>query len=234
MNLKGWVRTSLIDYPDHIATVLFTGGCDFRCPMCHNADLVLRYEQMPALPGEAVWALLERRQGLLDGVVITGGEPTLQRDLVPFIHRLRDRAPRLDVKLDTNGYHPDVLADLLDRGLLDDVALDVKAPPDRYPRLAGLRDVDVTRVARSVALLRESGISHECRTTVVPGLLDTDDVEVIARWIAGADLYVLQQFRAQHTLDPTLAEVSPYPVARLQAMAERASQYVPRVQVRGG
>lgn len=232
MNLKGWVRTSLIDFPDHIATVLFTGGCNFRCPMCQNGDLVLRSDKMPTLPEAEVWAFLERRQGLVNGVVITGGEPTLQRDLASFLHRLRER--HLDVKLDTNGYCPDVLADLLGEGLVDYVALDVKAPPDKYPLLVGLSDVDVTRVERSIALLRESGVPHELRTTVVPGLLDEDDVEAIARWIAGAERYVLQQFRALHTLDPVLERMSPYPAARLQAMAERAGRWLPRVDVRGG
>jgi pyruvate formate lyase activating enzyme len=232
MNLKGWVRTSLIDFPDHVATVLFTGGCNFRCPMCHNADLVLRPNQMPALTESEVWAFLERRRGLVNGVVITGGEPTLQRDLTAFLGQLRER--HLDIKLDTNGYYPDVLADLLDDGLVDYVALDIKAPPGKYPLLVGMSDVDVTRVERSVALLQESGVPHEFRTTVVPGMLDDDDVEAIARRIAGAEQYVLQQFRALYTLDPALESVSPFPVARLQAMAERAGRWLPCVHVRGG
>jgi pyruvate formate lyase activating enzyme len=129
VELKGWVRTSLIDYPDHIASVLFTGGCNFRCPMCHNADLVLRPTEVPTLPEKEVWDFLSRREGLVDGVVITGGEPTLQPDLAPFIRRLKDTD--LDVKLDTNGYLPDVLKTLLSEGLLDYVALDIKAPPEK-------------------------------------------------------------------------------------------------------
>ncbi|NLF02806.1 MAG: anaerobic ribonucleoside-triphosphate reductase activating protein [Anaerolineales bacterium] len=232
LNLKGWVRTSLIDFPDHIATVLFTGGCNFRCPMCYNADLVLKPSQMPALTESEVWAFLERRRGLVTGVVITGGEPTLQRDLAAFLTQLRER--RLDIKLDTNGYAPDVLANLLDGGLLDYVALDIKAPPDKYPLLVGMNSVDVTRVERSIALLQESGIPHEFRTTVVPGMLDDDDIEAIARWVASAERYVLQQFRALHTLDPALESISPYPTARLQAMAERASHWLPCVRMRGG
>jgi pyruvate formate lyase activating enzyme len=229
--LKGWVRTSLIDYPDHIATVLFTGGCNFRCPMCHNADLVLRPGEMETLPQKEIWGFLQRREGLIDGVVITGGEPTLQPDLFPFIQQLKDA--HLDVKLDTNGYRPDVLATLLAEGLLDYVALDVKAPPAKYPLLTGLTDLDVTRVKQSVALLKESGIAYEFRTTVVPGLLDADDIADIARWIAGAQRYALQQFQPVNTLDLALAKASPYPSEMLQTMAKRASQWVPQVIVRG-
>ena len=231
MELKGWVRTSLIDYPDHIATVLFTGGCNFRCPMCHNADLVLHPGEIETLPEEEVWGFLARREGLVDGVVITGGEPTLQPDLFPFLQQLKDA--NLDVKLDTNGYRPDILAALLTGGLLDYVALDVKAPPGKYPLLTGLPDVDVKRVEQSIALLKESDVAYEFRTTVVPGLLDAEDIADIARWIAGAQRYVLQQFRPVNTIDPALEKAFPYPIETLQAMAQRASQWVPQVIVRG-
>ncbi|MDY7080371.1 MAG: anaerobic ribonucleoside-triphosphate reductase activating protein [Chloroflexota bacterium] len=230
MQLKGWTRTSLIDFPDHISTVLFTGGCNFRCPPCHNADLVLRPGELPNLPLEEVRAFLTRRAGLVDGVVITGGEPTLQNGLIPSLCRARERG--LDVKLDTNGYRPDVLAVLLDERLVDYVAMDVKAPPGKYSLLAGRTDLDVNRLERSITLLQDSGIPYELRTTVVPGLLDEDDVEEIARWVAGAGRYVLQQFRPLHTLDPALEAVTPYPVERLQAMAWRADRWVTQVAVR--
>ena len=232
MRLKGWVRTSLIDYPEYIATVLFTGGCNFRCPSCHNADLVLRPAEMPDLPLDEVWAFLSRRVGLVDGVVVTGGEPTLQDGLIPFLRRVRERG--LDVKLDTNGYRPDVLAALLDEGLVDYVAMDVKAPPEKYPLLAGYADLDVARLERSVALLQNSAISHEFRTTVVPGLLDEADVDEIARWIAGAARYMLQQFRPTGTLDPSLEAATPYSLERLREMAERANRWVVQATVRGG
>jgi pyruvate formate lyase activating enzyme len=231
VQLKGWVRTSLIEYADHIATVLFVGGCNFRCPPCHNADLVLRPAEMPDLDVEEVWDFLARREGLVDGVVVSGGEPTLQDNLIPFLRRVRARG--LDVKLDTNGYRPDVLAALLDEGLVDYVAMDVKAPPEKYPLLAGRADLDVARLSRSIGLLRDGGVRHEFRTTVVPGLLDEADVEGIARWIAGAERYVLQQFRPLRTLDPALEALTPYPAERLRAMAERAGRWVGRAAVRG-
>jgi len=230
VNLKGWIRTSLIDFPDHIATVLFTAGCNFRCPMCHNADLVLRPEELPDVPEGEVWAFLDRRAGLVDGVAITGGEPTLQSDLVPFLRRLRKRG--LAVKLDTNGYRPEVLEALLAEGVVDYVAMDIKGPPGKYALLAGRDGLDLGRLERSVDLLRGGTVLYEFRTTVVPGLLDEEDVEEIARWITGASRYVLQQFRPVGTLDPALERVAPYPVERLRGMARRAERWVETVTVR--
>jgi pyruvate formate lyase activating enzyme len=236
MRVHGWVRTSLIDYPDHIATVLFTGGCNFRCPMCHNADLVLRPDELPVLPADEIWRFLERRQGLVTGVVVTGGEPTLHPDLGDFLRAVQELG--FDVKLDTNGYRPAVLERLLAAGLVDAVAMDVKAPPAAYPQLAGVPHLDVDRIARSVALLRESGVPCEFRTTVVPPLLDADAIEALARWLAGpgagpSTAYALQQFRPVNTLDPALASVTPYPPPALHAMADRARRWLPDVILRG-
>lgn len=228
---KGWARTSLLDFPGHIATVLFTGGCNFRCPMCHNADLVLRPAELPTLPLADVWQHLDRRAGKVTSVVITGGEPTLQPDLAEFLHAVRARG--YATKLDTNGYAPDALAALLEAGLLDYVAMDVKAPPANYAQVAGLETVDLPRIERSLTLLRESGVAYEFRTTIVPGLLAPDDVAALAQWIAGAERYVLQQFRGGATLDPTLSATTPYPAAELHALADRIRQWLPQVTVRG-
>ena len=136
MDIKGWARTSLIDFPGHIATVLFTAGCNFRCPMCHNAELVLRPGALPSLRLDELWAFLAKRAGKITGVVVTGGEPTLQPDLPELLERVRDLG--YVVKLDSNGYRPDALADLLDADLVDFVAMDVKAPPEKYELLAGV------------------------------------------------------------------------------------------------
>ena len=199
--------------------------------MCHNADLVLRPAEIPTLPEEEVWDFLARREGMVDGVVLTGGEPTLQPDLSLFLRCLKDAS--LDVKLDTNGYRPDVLKTLLDDRLLDYVALDIKAPKKKYPLLTGSPDLDVTRIEQSIAFLMESDIPYEFRTTVAPGLLDEDDVAEIAQWIAGADQYTLQQFQPVNTIDPALEHASPYAIETLQAIAERAKRWVSQVAVRG-
>ncbi|MGC9399829.1 MAG: anaerobic ribonucleoside-triphosphate reductase activating protein [Anaerolineae bacterium] len=231
MHVAGWVKTSLIDYPEHITTVLFTSGCNFRCPMCHNADLVLSPQSQPRIPLEEIWTFLERRRGILTGVTVTGGEPTLQPGLTAFVEHAR--ALGYAIKVDTNGYRPEVLEKLLDRGIVDYVAMDIKGPPETYARLAGVADVEVTRIDRSLQVLRESDVAYELRTTVVPGLLDSGDIIAIARWIAGSEHYVLQQFRGRKTLDPTLNGAAPYPPDQLRQMAEAARAHVGRVSLRG-
>jgi pyruvate formate lyase activating enzyme len=234
LNLCGWVKTSLIDFPGHITSVLFTGGCNFRCPMCHNGDLVLRATSLPEIDPEVVWDFLVRRAGKVTGVVITGGEPTLQPDLGDVVTRIR--ALGYKIKLDTNGYRPEVLGSLLDDSLLDFVAMDVKGPPAAYGRLAGVPGLDVTRIERSLDLLCRGGNFGEFRTTIVPGLLDGDDIEDVARWLAARGCgvpYVLQQFRGHETLDPALTGVSPYPAATLASMAERARRWLDDVHLRG-
>jgi len=231
MHVKGWVRSSLIDYPEHIAAVLFTGGCNFRCPMCHNRDLVLNPGALPDLAGEEILGFLGNRVGLLDGVVVSGGEPMLQPDLAAFIRRIRELG--FQVKLDTNGYSPEKLAILLNEGLVDYVAMDIKASPGKYALLAGLPDLDVDLINRSIELLLNGRCQYEFRTTVVPDLLDIGDIQEIAQWVTGGQRYVLQQFRPLQTLDPVLQMVKPYPVRVLREMAERARNWVENVTVRG-
>jgi len=231
MHVKGWVRSSLIDYPEHIAAVLFTGGCNFRCPMCHNRDLVLNPGVLPDLAGEEILGFLGNRVGLLDGVVVSGGEPMLQPDLAAFIRRIRELG--FQVKLDTNGYSPEKLAILLNEGLVDYVAMDIKASPGKYALLAGLPDLDVDLINRSIELLLNGRCQYEFRTTVVPDLLDIGDIQEIAQWVTGGQRYVLQQFRPLQTLDPVLQMVKPYPVRVLREMAERARNWVENVTVRG-
>ena len=199
MQIKGWVRSSLIDYPGRIATVLFTGGCNFRCPYCQNAELVLRPESLPEIaPGE-ILQFLTKRRGLIDGVVITGGEPTLQEGLGGFLRKVEKLG--LAAKLDTNGYQPQALRDLLELGVLDYVAMDIKASLTKYPTAAGV-PVEVQCIEDSVKLIMSSGIDYEFRTTVVPGIVVREDVEEVAKLIAGAKRYVLQQFRPRRTIDP--------------------------------
>jgi len=229
MQIRGWVRTSLIDYPGKIAAVLFTSGCNFRCPYCQNSELVLHPESLPAIDPVEIFQFLTRRRGLIDGVVITGGEPTLQNGLEHFLRKVKELG--LATKVDTNGYRPQVLRELLERGLLDCVAVDIKTSLAKYPLAAGM-PVDVRRIEESVGLILSSGVDHEFRTTVVPGIVAPEDVEEIAKLIAGAGKYILQQFRPQVTLDPRFREITPYPAQTLLEMAQAAGRWID-VEVRG-
>ena len=192
MELAHLVPTSLLDYPDRVAAVLFTAGCNFRCPFCHNAELVLpeKTRELQLTGKQEVFRALEERRGFLDGVVITGGEPTLQPDLREFIREVRQLG--LLVKLDTNGSRPEVLEDLLAAGLLDYVAMDVKAPLTRYSDFAGV-PVDLSAIERSICLVRERVPDYEFRTTVAPGLM-AEDLKEIAVLLAGSRCWFLQPF----------------------------------------
>ena len=229
--IKGWVRTTLLDYPGKIASSVFLGSCCFRCPMCHNADLVLRPHSLPDIPIETVVEYLGQRKGKITGLVVSGGEPCLSPCLPDFLRQVR--ALGIRIKLDTCGYLPDILSELLGENLVDMVAMDIKAPPAKYACLAGLAQVDLDRINKSIVLIRTSGLSYEFRTTVVSDWITLDDIVAIADWLAGAECYVLQQFRAQNCLDPGLNQKSPYPVSVLLEMQKIASQKIERVELRG-
>jgi pyruvate formate lyase activating enzyme len=198
------VPLSLSDDEGHVAAVLFVSGCNFRCPFCHNADLVLpdRAKAGPRMSLQAILDCLAERSGFLDSVVISGGEPTLQTDLADFLVCVRNLGLR--VKLDTNGSQPDVLADLFERRLLDYVAMDLKAPAARYNEFAGV-PVELAAVDESVRLLRVRSPDYEFRTTAAPGLGE-EDLRAIAGWVTGAKRYVLQPFYVpveKDLVDPT-------------------------------
>lgn len=228
MQILGLNRTTLLDYPEHVAATVFTGGCNFRCPFCHNMDLVLG-EVEPALSTEDFFAFLEKRKGILDGVCITGGEPTLQKDLPDFIRGIRDKGYL--VKLDTNGYRPKVLEELLRENLLDYVAMDIKSSAENYPRVTGMADLDVTGIQESVSLLKSAGIPYEFRTTVVKGLHRIDEFDEIGRWLQGAEAYFLQAFRENEKVpDKSLSSFSE---AEMREMKQLAERYIERVELRG-
>ncbi len=238
MDIKGWVRTSLIDYPEHIASVIFTGGCNFRCPMCHNANLVLHPEDVQSVSEQDLWSFLHKRAGLIDGLVVSGGEPTLQKNLIPFLMRVK--ALGLHIKLDTNGTRPDIITEILHLELVDFIAMDIKAPPSKYPLLTGLPLTNTSAIINSLDAILSKPVTFELRTTVVPKLLDSDDIAAIAQWLAGimSDMpdrgsYVLQQFRGLYTLDPDLSRYTPYSKKHLYEMAETAKRWLPYVKVRG-
>ncbi len=165
MQIHGFQKTTLLDFPGRVACTIFTGGCNFRCPFCHNGDLVLDPANVPRIAEDEIFLQLEKRRGILDGVCITGGEPTLQPDLADFIKKIR--ASGLLVKLDTNGYQPDILERLVADGLVDYVAMDIKHCPEKYNFISQVRDFDFGRIQESVSFLLEGNVPCEFRTTIV-------------------------------------------------------------------
>lgn len=243
MEIHGFQKLTLLDYPEHIAATVFTGGCNFRCPFCHNGELVLNPQAAPLISEEEIVATLKKRQGMLQGVCITGGEPTLQRDLREFIVKVKELG--FLVKLDTNGYRPAVLRALLEEGLLDYVAMDVKAAPGNYALAAGVPGMDVRPVLESIALLKESRIPYEFRTTVVKGIHSVEEFEEIGRLLAGSRAYYLQGFRESEGLLGVVgvegdnrfcvgkSVMSTFDEATMEKMANIARKYIDKVELRG-
>jgi pyruvate formate lyase activating enzyme len=227
--IAGYHPTTLIDWPGRLAAVVFLPGCNLRCRFCHAGALLARPAE--SIPLEAVLEHLASRRDWLDGVVICGGEPTLWPTLPQLCEVFRGRG--LAVKLDTNGTQPERLAGLLAAGLVDAVAMDVKAPLDeRYAAVCGV-EVDVAAIGRSVDLLMASRVEYEFRTTVCPAFLGEAEIEAIGGRIAGARRWVLQRFEPTHALDPALRGVAPYDPARMEALAALGRRYVARCLVRG-
>lgn len=197
MKIHGLQKMTLLDYPGKVACTVFFGGCDMRCPFCHNAEL-LDGTAPPVMDEKELLSFLEKRKGLLDGVAITGGEPMLQKDLPSLAARIRELG--YPVKVDTNGNHPELLREMIDRGLAQYVAMDIKNAPERYAETVGIPGFDLSPVMESVSLLLEGRTDYEFRTTVVAELHDDGSFEQIGKWIRGARRYFLQKFTDRDTV----------------------------------
>ncbi len=232
MRICGIEGVSVIDYPGRIASVLFLGGCNFRCPFCQNSELVLHPEWQPNHDPGDILDVIERRKGLVDGVVVTGGEPLIHKDaLLALLSRLREAG--LAVKLDTNGYEVETLRDVVSTGLVDFVAMDIKTSLGKYEAAAGKR-LDVERIRDAIDTIVDTGVGHEFRTTCVPGLVETDDVQSIASLLGPGEDYVLQQFRATSPLiDHAYATLKPHLADTLRSFAESVRPLVRSVTLRG-
>lgn len=192
MQIKGFQKTTFIDYPNKVAALVFTGGCNFRCPFCHNGGLVVNPNQYPTTLPETVFQHLQKRKGIIEGLVITGGEPTLMPGLKAFIKAVKDMG--VAVKLDTNGTNPSVLNDLIEEGLLDYIAMDIKHVFSKYSSAIGPSRVDLSQVKESVNIIINSGLDHEFRTTVIKGMHTENDIALMADQVQGAKNYILQQY----------------------------------------
>ena len=228
MDIQGLQKMTLLDWPGKVACTVFLGGCDFRCPFCHNAEL-LEGELPAALTQGELLDFLRRRKGLLDGVCVTGGEPLLRPGLAGLLEEIK--ALGYPVKVDTNGSHPARLAELWERGLVDYVAMDVKNSPDRYGETAGVPALDLTPIRESVAWLLEGRVDYEFRTTAVRQFHDAGSFRAIGPWIRGAARYYIQNFTDRDTV--AFAGLSGFRREELEAFADLVRPFVAGVELRG-
>lgn len=231
MQVTGIQKLTLLDYPGTVACTVFTAGCNFRCPFCHNAMLVLP-EQMETnyLTDGEVFDFLRKRRGVLDGVAVTGGEPLLHRDMPEFLSRIKELGYK--IKLDTNGSNPALLREIVEAGLVDRVAMDIKNAPESYAETIGFERFDIAPVEQSKSFLLEGSVDYEFRTTVVRGIHTKESLIGAAKWISGAKEYYLQQFKDSGSL--VMGEgLSAYDEKQMHELAEAVREYVPTVEVRG-
>jgi pyruvate formate lyase activating enzyme len=231
MNIKGLQKVSLLDFPGGICSTIFVGGCNLRCRYCYNRDLVLNPGSIPVISTDEIFAFLGSKSSLLDGVCVSGGEPTLQEELPDFLMEIKKMG--LKVKLDTNGTRPEVISRLLDEDVLDYIAMDVKGPLAKYSYITG-NNTAHSKLKETIALLKNSRVEQEFRTTVIPGLLKEEDLLSIAKEIAGCRRYVLQQFSPRSSIiDPALLSLKPYSREKVAEMARMCHKYVETLELRG-
>lgn len=229
MKIYGLNKTTLLDYPGKVAAVIFLGGCNFRCPFCQNSTLVLNPSAQPEIPVKEVLSFLKKRQGILEGVCVTGGEPTLSPDLPELLQEIRTLG--YPIKLDTNGTHPELLKTLAEQNLIQMTAVDIKACPDNYPSLCGLVHPDLDAVKETVEFLKNGALDYEFRTTVVRELHSEKDFIEIGQWLTGAKAYYLQAYRdSEEVLQPGF---SSYTQKELEHFREILKRTIPLVELRG-
>ena len=229
MQIHGFQKMTLLDFPGRVACTVFTGGCNLRCPFCHNALLVTKMSDADIIPSEDVISFLEKRKGLLDGVAITGGEPLLQPDIASFIRKIKNMG--YAVKLDTNGTYPAKLRDLVEEGLVDYVAMDVKNCKEKYGETVGIQNYDVSKADESIKFLLSNKVDFEFRTTVVKEFHTVEDIEKLAEWITGAPKYFLQNFTdSGNLIGENMHECSK---ETLESMRTAALKYVKSCETRG-
>lgn len=229
MKIYGLNKTTLLDYPGKVAATIFLGGCNFRCPFCQNSSLVLNPSAQPEIPVKEVLSFLKKRKGILDGVCITGGEPTLSPDLPELLQEIRTLG--YPIKLDTNGTHPDLLKTLTEQNLIQMTAVDIKACPDNYPALCGLVHPELDAVKETVEFLKNGTLDYEFRTTVIRELHSEKDFIEISQWLTGAKAYYLQAYRdSEEVLQPGF---SSYTRKELEHFREILKRTIPLVELRG-
>jgi len=231
IQIGGLQKLTLIDYPGRLAATVFLCGCNFRCPFCYSSEIVLpeKMKKQPKIAEKVFFDFLKERKGLLEGIVICGGEPTLNKELPDFIKKIKKL--RYLVKLDTNGSNPKMLKDLMKESLIDYVAMDIKGPKERYGEFVGGKN-NIEKIQESIDVLRESKVDCEFRSTIVPVLHKKEDVLKMAKWISGAKRYYLQNFRPEKTIDPSFEKIKPYPQEFLLEIQKAIAPFFEVCQVR--
>ena len=229
MLILGLQKTTLLDYPGKVASTIFTGGCNFKCPYCHNSELVMPPADAMAYSMDEIFDHLNKKKKVLDGVCITGGEPTLHRDLPEFIKQIKDMG--LLVKLDTNGTNPDMVQSLIDNRLIDYVAMDIKHSKEKYNSIACMHNFDIGPIDSSVKLLMKGDIDYEFRTTIMKECHEIEDMESIGKWLAGAKAYYLQSYKeSENVINPIF---SPHSIETLKSFVDLLKPYIPNTALRG-
>lgn len=223
--IKGFLETSFIDWKGHLSSVMFSGGCNFRCPYCHNSELVLHHEAMEDISFPGILANLRKFRQWVERVVITGGEPTIHQGLFEVIKAIKKEG--LKVKLDTNGSSPETIRKLVDQGFVDYVAMDIKGPVSGYGRWCGV-DITTTKIEESIAFILEGRVDYEFRMTIVPFLHREDDVYEVAQSISQAKRFVVQAFKPQNTLNPVFSHIHPYSPDKIKKIRRNVAEIMHR------
>ncbi|MDD4606965.1 MAG: anaerobic ribonucleoside-triphosphate reductase activating protein [Patescibacteria group bacterium] len=233
MQFNGFQKTSLIEWPGKIVSIVWVAGCNFRCPFCYNRDLVLKNTNLKIFEESKILEYLEENKNLIDGLMITGGEPTLQPELADFLAKVHQL--NLKVGVESNATRPEIIENLLKNKLVDYLAVDIKAPleKDKYKKLTGV-EIDVEKIKKSIKLIKDSDIEYEFRTTIIPGLLNKDDILEISQTLKGAQRYVIQRFIPQETMiNHDLVEIKPYSKEELLAIEREIKDNFQECYVRG-
>lgn len=231
MKIGGLQKLTLIDYPGKLAATVFLSGCNLRCPWCYSSELVLpeKIDKHPKISEDEFFEFLKYKKGLLDAVVICGGEPTINNDLPDFIKKIKEVG--FLVKLDTNGSNPEMLEELINKKLIDYVAMDIKTSKEKYPEIFG-NEIKIEDIEESIEMLKRGDIDYEFRSTILPQIHSKEDVINIAKWIKGSRVYYLQQFRPEKTLDPEFEKIKPYPLEYLLEIQKAISPFFDICQIR--
>ncbi len=229
MKIGGFQKTTLLDYPEHVSAIIWTVGCNFRCPFCYNTGLV--YEESDLFSEDEILDFLKKRKAFLEALTISGGEPFLQKDLKKFCKKVKNLGYK--IKIDTNGTFPDKLKEMIDEKLVDYISMDIKAPKEKYEKLSGVK-TDIEKINKSIEILKNSDIEYEFKTTVVPEFLEDKDIQEIAKWIKGSNKYFLQQFKNDiPVIKSDLASLKPYSEEYLQNILKVVKPYFSKCKLRG-